>query len=186
MGNQTKPVTIRISENMANSIDSIVNEKRYSNKPDYILYSLRSYYDYAVFIINKTFVDFDRLVKQENIPLEEIDYNIFMKYLLKDTSPSPSLWESKPLKTILIRIPIGFFDELTVLIKSTQVFSSIQDFTRYAIAYNYENDADKEYILEKYSESIKNKPDKEKTIILAKEFKESFVDAYKGVNWNRQ
>ena len=149
MKTETKPITIKLTKKMIQQIYDIIEETgMYANAPDFIVWSMRAYYDYILSFHSKVCeevfnAELRSEIAQRGLNRERyIQDNLFLEYV------SSVVLYGELGKQILIRVPIGFYHNIMKLNEIIgPPLKTIQDYCRHSVYYaiGYVQDRDGKY-----------------------------------------
>lgn len=137
---------IRLPTSIIGLLDEIIEESKvYSTKPDFIIYSMRTYLSlildaYSEIIMGKlkpNNTDDDLLKLKEVIDDPELLTQLFTKNRIGivSTMDDASLI-GKKTDPIMVYIPIGMAEEIEYVMKKTKIANKLNDFIKQSISFN--------------------------------------------------
>jgi len=178
----TKPVTVRLVQNMIDEMNNVIEEgKLYSNKPDMIVWMMREYYSYIVYAISTMYKVLENALKRDP-EIKKLDPLTVVKGLVfyGECDPDKKYGIYPMGKPILIRVPERLYENIMKLNLSLgSPFYTIQDFCRFAITSGLENERSRNETLEAFIELRDTSNDEN----LIKRIVEEFKSPYGRTNW---
>lgn len=137
---------IRLPTSIIGLLDEIIEESKvYSTKPDFIIYSMRTYLSlildaYSEIMMGKlkpNNVDDDLLKLKEVIDDPELLTQLFTKNRIGIVSTMDDAnLIGKKTDPIMIYIPIGMAEEIEYAMKKTKIANKLNDFIKQSISFN--------------------------------------------------
>jgi len=156
---------------MIYSIDKQIEENGlYSNKPDFILWSMREYYNLILLTLFRGAEATDILSKKDEFKDVEVSYVEVVRHILFQLNPDLRYFSGELGKPILVRVPVNLLkniEEINVLLG--RPYKNIQEYCRYAVSLALENEWDRINTFRELIEGTKNDISVEKFIETLKE-----------------
>jgi hypothetical protein len=171
MKSGTKPITIRLVGSMIHPMDDIIEKhETYSNKPDFIIWAMREYYNHILQAV-ATAHEISQTIDRNDPNNKGIDDRILTERLVFNTDITPELLTGDTGKPILIRVPFGFYENIIQLVKVSGLqIKSIQEFCRNAVAFGLKNEWDRISIFNEYAELLQRPHDEARVDALINQY----------------